>query len=34
MANLHQQMDGQFEYLNNPLSIQGFEDDVHHFLKG
>jgi hypothetical protein len=33
MANLHQQMDEWFEYLNNPLSIKGLEDSVCRFFK-
>jgi hypothetical protein len=24
----------QYEYLHNLLFVQGFEDNVHHFLKG
>jgi hypothetical protein len=27
-------MDVQYEYLYNLLFVQGFEDNVHHFLKG
>jgi hypothetical protein len=27
-------MDVQYEYLHNLLFVQGFEDNVHHFLKG
>ncbi len=34
MVDLHQRMDEQFEYLNNPLSIKRFENNVRCFLKG
>jgi len=27
-------MDNQFEYLHNKLLVKGFENNVHHFLKG
>jgi hypothetical protein len=34
MVDLCQWMDEQFEYLNNPLSIKRFEDNICCFLKG
>jgi hypothetical protein len=34
MANLRQQMDAQYEYVNNQLSVKGFEDNISWFLKG
>ncbi len=34
MANLCGHMDKLYEYLNNELSIKGFEDTVHRFFKG
>jgi hypothetical protein len=34
MADLRQQMDAQYEYVNKQLSIKGFEDSVSQFLKG